>query len=437
MSDPILLPEFPLGTEFEDFIAAHLQCDGLYVERNLIERDVEEVLELDIITTSYKDIIPNVKLYEIKSGGWGFSEIFKIKGWLSYTNIEEGFLVIKEVKKNNDFYSSKAAELGVKLIVVGEKKEKEDALSLIADHSCISEIDISAWRYAFWLERELIKYLKTLKKNSPTVAGFNIVDKYYQCIKGGIFFLSNTSERLDKLYDLYKLYPNISGRCGNEMIGGDFNDEKSVIPKKVFEATFYNCERNLIQVSTLVEYISRLTILKNAVDFYLFEKAGDIRGDKIVFQIGDQKLSMLSFLPQSFRVGIDDLSKHKYFRNYPIFWQWFIYIFGGLIIEDYKESEYRLLSEKTGIPIDEIDNALNVFDVLFPTEGGWFTKTSNSNIKLLKAFPMPFRGIGVNYRREIYLGEDGKYNQLKLTGKYTLKDIVKWNNLAYQILESG
>jgi hypothetical protein len=73
----IELPAQPKEKEFEEYIAGFLQCAGVYIERNIVERDVKEVLELDIITTNYDQCPPDVRLIEIKSGGWGFSDISK------------------------------------------------------------------------------------------------------------------------------------------------------------------------------------------------------------------------------------------------------------------------------------------------------------------------------------------------------------------------
>ena len=50
---------------------------------------------------------------------------------------------------------------------------------------------------------------------------------------------------------------------------------------------------------------------------------------------------------------------------------------------------------------------------------------------------MPFRGVGANYRREKYFGEDGEYSDFHVSGKYTISDIGEWNDLAYRILDSA
>ena len=113
-----------------------------------------------------------------------------------------------------------------------------------------------------------------------------------------------------------------------------------------------------------------------------------------------------------------------------------MWLFGGFILKDYKEKEYEVLSQKTGIPIEEISNALKAYQILFPRDDGWFMDLSPaSNIKMMKIFSVPFMGVGANYRRLIYT-ESGKFEDLELTGMHTLNDLIKWNNLTVKVLQN-
>jgi hypothetical protein len=119
-SGAVELPAHPKDKEFEEYIAAYLQCAGFYIERNIVERDIKEVLELDVITSDYGQTQPDMRLVEIKSGGWGFPEIFKVFGWLKYLEIERGALVVKEVKETPEtqkFYVDKAKTVNIDLVI--------------------------------------------------------------------------------------------------------------------------------------------------------------------------------------------------------------------------------------------------------------------------------------------------------------------------------
>jgi hypothetical protein len=146
---------------------------------------------------------------------------------------------------------------------------------------------------------------------------------------------------------------------------------------------------------------------------------------------------LLELLPISFKSGLEELESHKYFYKYPIFWEWFMWVFGGFILKDYEEKEYEILSQKSGIPVEEIANAFDSYQILFPQEDGWFIDLSpKSYIKFIKMFPVPFSGIGANYRRLIYT-DSKNFKDLNLSGRHTLNDLIKWNNLTVKVLENG
>jgi len=188
----------------------------------------------------------------------------------------------------------------------------------------------------------------------------------------------------------------------------------------MYQRTYYKCEFTPIQISTFVEHKARLMVLKSAVDYILYGKHGllkkiesrkfsvDIKGFKLDFDTWE-------LIPESFRKALDKISDDEYLHKYPVFWQWFLWIFGGFIIKSAKDLEFELLSEKTGIPIDEIPRALEVYKLLFPLNdgGSWFLRVpgySSGNISLLKFSSVPFMGLGAFYRVYSYLGDFDKWD---------------------------
>ena len=433
----VSLPDLPKGKEFEEYISAFFQSDGYYIERNIIEREAEEVLELDIVTTDYCSSPPEIKLLEVKTGDWGFPDLFKVRGWMDYLNISKGVFIASKVRENSDFFKKKAKGLNIDLVVISNLSESKDALSELMNNTTIEDIDISTWRYSYWVERNLLKHLNHKKKSHPNKKCFKALDDYYFEVTSGVFFTENIVKKVCKLYSTFQKFPHISAKCGNELIGNTFDGEYDTLPEKIYNDTYYKCSYNDIQISTFIEHRARLAILKSAIDYKLYKEAGIENKIKDIplLMISDSVLqSLLDLLPSSFKEGLDMISKHKYFHRYPIFWQWFMWIFGGFILKDYEEKEYKTLSQKTGIPIDEIPNALESYQILFPRNDGWFMDLPTSNIKLMKMFPVPFMGIGANYRRLIYT-ESQEFKDLKLTGMYTLDDLIKWNNLTVEVLE--
>jgi hypothetical protein len=428
------LPAHPTEKEFEEYIAAYLQCAGFYVERNIVERDVTEVLELDIITTDYDASPPNVRLVEIKSGGWGFPDVFKVYGWLRYLGIPSGALVVKKAKgaaSEHGFYVEKAKTLQIDLAAVDPLDKAGAALSDLLDGKSVDSTDQSLWRFSYWTERNIVKRLIGKKKTVQNVRRFHAMDEYLFAVSSGVFFTQGAVNRADQLYTAFKKYPRISAKSAHEEMGNDFDDDVDTIDNSIFKSTFYECEYTDIQISLYIEHRARLVILKNAIDHLLYEKAGE--GAKAGART--EKVFGMDFpsAPKSFLNGLEEVATHKYFHRYPVFWQWFMWLFGGFILLDYEEKEYEKLSARTGIPSDEIPLALSSYDILFPHTEGWFRDEPKSNIRVMKMFPVPFMGVGANLRKRLYT-EEGKYESLELTGQYTMGDLKKWNNLCVDVL---
>lgn len=429
----VTLPELPKGKEFEEFISAYFQSSGLYVERNIVDKGLEEVLELDIITTDYNKTPPSIKLHEIKSGGWGFPDIFKLRGWIDYLKIPSALLVTNNSKDNIEFIKEKAKSLSVELATVEKLENTASALYDFYPSETINEEDVSTWRFSYWVERKLLHLLNQKKKAHKDRKSYRAIEQYYHDVSSGIFFTENIANRVEMLYDSFRKHPRLSAKCANELVGGSFDDDPAVVAKKIFSDTYYDCKINDIQISTFVEHRARLALLKSAVDFKLYEKAGVTSKTESYLEFLGVKIPSLNFLPHTFSTGLSQISEHKYFHRYPVFWQWFLYYFGGFILKDYQEQEYKLLSEKTGIPVDEIPNAFSAYQILFPLEVGWMMDLPKSNISCLRMFSVPFMGIGANVRRVSYT-ETGSYKDLKLTGLHTTNDLIKWNNLIVELL---
>ena len=426
------LPDLPKGKEFEEYISACFQCAGYYVARNIIERqENEEILELDIVATAYEKAQLKNLIIEAKAGYWGFSDIFKIKGWLDYLGYSDGLLITNSKKENATFYEDKAKEIGIRLFQITDLSKEPAILKEIIPNCLLNKADYQMWRFSYWLERKLLSDLKRWKKkfSGTEKRCYKQLDEYYFLLNSGIFFTKSIPERVRKLYETFELFPRISARCGNEMIGKSFDEDVEQLPREIYSATYYDCEYNVVQVSAFIEHRARLALLKSATDYILErEKRGNKNFDK------KNEKQLLSFLPQSFINGIKELSKHKYFYKYPVFWQWFMWLMGGFILLDYESQEYDILSDKSGIPVNEILNALRSYEILFPQEKGWFIDLTESNIKVLKVFPLPFSGVGANFRRVIYTRSQ-KFEDLNISGKHTLSDLIKWNNLSVEVLE--
>lgn len=429
------ISNLPEGKEFEEFISAIFQCCGFYVERNVIEREEkEEILELDLVATGIDEEKSRSLIIEVKSGGWGFRDIFKIKGMIDYLGYLSGLLITIRPKERLQFYNDKATEIGIILIQIEDVSTAPQIIKKAIQCDVFLEEDFPIWRYSHWVERNLLRDLKyNKKKHYPDRISLQKLDEYYFLLNSGIFFTESIVQRVHKLYKAFENYPHISAKCGNEILGNSFDDEIDKLPSDIYNSTYYTCLYNIIQISTFIEHKARLALLKSAVDYLLTRRKKEEREKRGFGKDFEKQLQ--EELPDTFIEGMETLETHKYFYRYPIFWQWFMWIFGGFILMDYEEKEYETLSKKTGIPKEEISNALESYQILFPQkEDGWFMNLSpNSNINVMKMFPVPFMGIGANYRLLLYT-ETMNFDDLNVSGSYTLKDLKKWNSLTSQVL---
>jgi hypothetical protein len=126
------------------------------------------------------------------------------------------------------------------------------------------------------------------------------------------------------------------------------------------------------------------------------------------------------------------LKAHKYFKRYPVFWQAFLWGFGGFYLDDRKDQEFQWLAEHTGVPVDEIPHALTAFDLLFPTGSSWLTPVRHSQCVIVKMVPTPIQGLGA-YHRELRYGVKS-YAELGYTDM-TARDLSKWHNKGYELLK--
>jgi hypothetical protein len=437
----IELPALPSHDEFEDYTAALLRLGKYYVERNLAFRDIEEILELDIVLTNYDSEQPDLQVVEVKSGDWGFPDLFKVYGWMKFLEISKGLFVAKRDKENKEFIQKVAREMNIDLFVIPDISDIQGILAKVLPAIPMGDLvkmDLSIWRFAYWLERCMIKHLWFKKKTNLQLNCYSALCNYYQQVNSGIFFIENIVERVDKLYSTFmNEYPHITAKTAHELVGDDFEDEYDDIPRKTYRDTFFKCEYTDIQISMFIEHRARLAILKSAVDYMLYKNAGVSARTQDITKKGilGFEYSLMKTLPETFRKGLEELSSHEYFSKYPLFWQWFLWVFGGFILRDYKEQEYIILSEKTGIPEDEIDNAFNCYQILFPLDDGWFLEYPESMVRHIKMFPVPFMGVGANYRLWLYCEDEKRdYTNLKTSGRHTVNDLVKWNNLLVEVL---
>lgn len=439
----ISLPDLPKDEYYEDFVAALLCAGGYYIEKRIDLREPTNILELDVVTSKYYSDYVEKTLSEIKSAGWGISDVFKVRGWLDFLKLSKAsFVCLNTNKKDFRQMQKVAKDLNIELLNIKIEKKNiqiDDLLKVynieISDKN-LYNCAVSCIRVALCCERNMVyKYLKPLAKDPNALLSYRRTNEFLDKVCDHSFFQNNVYCRIKEVFEAFICFRNLTARMDTEKLKGEYpNTDKVSLSNESYDTLYYTCPavKSPLHVALYAELMCRITMLQLCIEESFRDK--ELQGLKKMIE----RIS----LPNNIRDGIVTLqSSHKYYYLYSHFWQIFIYVFGGFILEEKRNEEYKMLSELTKIPIDEIPNALIAFDILFPLEpnNSWFLLT-NSNIRLLKFIPPQLCGVGANFRRIIYRQDDKNVTyddleqQCNFSSSYTLQDLIKYNNLLIEYL---
>ena len=394
------LPEIPRGTELEDYVAALLQGTGYFVEKSIIEREQKEILELDIVATRYPSGVPHRQLFEVKSRDWGFADIFKLLGWKTYLGpdtVNEACFIATRIGEQTtiDLMEERFGKFNIDLVAVPDHLSLATALQeqgLIPHQP--NEIDHALYRYSFWLERKILKSVKTFRTSRNNLEGPFALAEYLDLINNGTFFIGDLQSRLSALYQAYQQHPKLSMGIAGELDGWSYNPHVMSTGESWKRALSYG-EVPEVQAAFYCEHRARLAILKGAVDYVCLERAGGLPPQPRL-QPGESRVEPLE-LPDSFYSAVSTLRSIDEPDKVPVLWQSLLWKWGGFFLTEHLDEERTALAEEVGMPLGSLDKGLRVYEELFPYSNGWWTDLPGTRI--LKLFPAPFRGIGAQMRR--------------------------------------
>lgn len=443
----LVLPSIPKDSYYEDYVAAILNAGGYYLDRSVHRtKDGLELLELDIVATKFTSENTRSKIIEVKSGGWGIKDLFKVNGWLNYLGKNQAAFIYQKVSENKDEAIMQEVAKEFKIDLLNSILTPDNTI----DDSAILErfqIDLQnvpkpvlyAFRYSYDLERVMLDFIRKFIKENPQYLTPNIVYGYFRQLTDGSFFIYDPIERLHFLTDLSKEHRNIACMLDKELKGnGVLSPDECVNFDKWFEIENpKDMQQRPVDVALYVQLLNRLYVLKSIVEYLLMPaKEGQTEMERFM-----ERLNYMS-LNYNITYGIETLKSHPQYYLYPYFYQVFFYVFGGFFTVAKKEEEYRLLSDLTGLSVGDIDKALVFWDELFPLQNSWIYEMNNKGIEFMKFVPSPLRGIGVNFRRHLYAPEGVKdsealFENLKsIVGEKPYMDLMHWNNMAYAMLEA-
>lgn len=396
------LSKDPRGWELEDFIAAHFVSRGCYVETGVKEKNPVEILELDIVWTDYREEPQIRHPVEVKSGDWGLGDVFKFFGWTNYLNLEPGLFVYKVLNLRPD-QTIKHIEERTRIRMLHVTKPEDAEIHFrslgLPDPSWVDLPKI--WQYSFWAQRRLLQSLGKAIGQGVCIESAKSAKEYHQLINNAIFFLPDIQSRIGALLSAHFEHKELAATAAYEIETGKvvFRDPPRT---KTFQIAYFQGKHFPVQSCLYLAHRARLYVLKAVIDFWTALKRGEI--EKTIIKIGEHEIDLTaSELTSAISSGMNYLCTAKSFQMFPIFWQVFLWSWGGFLLKDRLDEEYACLSKETGVPVDEIPIALSAFDNLFPIPGGWFREPANDSRKVLILMPAAMRGIGA-FRRRLYKG---------------------------------
>jgi hypothetical protein len=397
------LPKDPKGLELEDFIAAHFISRGCYVETGVKERSPDEILELDLVWTDYRKEPQEQHPVEVKSGDWGLGDIFKFYGWTRYLGLVPGQFVHKQPagRVAPACLARITSRTQITLLHLPTIEEAEVHFKTLGLAEPAWEGLPEIWRFSFWAQRRLLKALVEAIRQQICPVSAKEAKNYYHLINDAVFFIPDVRERVGQLICAHLEHQELAASAAYERETGkcEFGYPPST---KTFKRAYFQGEHFPIQACLYLGHRARLYILKAVVDYWLARERGEITRSE--FKFGEMLIDITSGqLSTAMAAGAEELSKAHSFRMFPVFWQVFLWGWGGFLLKDRLDDEYADLAMETGVPVDEIPIALSAFDKLFPIAQGWFREPTGDSRRILILMPAALRGIGA-FRRMVRKG---------------------------------
>jgi len=441
------LPQIPKDCYYEDYVAAILNAGGYYLDRSVHRaEDGLDLLELDVVATKFESDHYEDTIVEIKSGGWGIKDLFKVSGWLNYLSYKKAAFIYQIAPDKKDEATMQVVAQDMRIDLLSNPLQPDGKIDDTAilksfgiDITHFPKHAIRALRYSYDLERVMLDYIHDYSTQNEQYQTPQKVYQYFRKLIDESFFIKDPLKRLRFLTDLAMNHRNIACILDNELKGkGVLTADQCTLFDNLFEIenpSVMQCRP--VDAALFVQLLNRLLVLKGITEYILTpEPEASTWYEKLVANLSynDQNSNIIH--------AIEATRLHPHFYLYPYFFQIFFYAYGGFFMMDRKEEEYQTLSEMTGVPVGEIDLALSFWDTLYPKSTSWMTTINHGGLYYMQFVPVPLRGIGVNYRRHHYASDDIKEpgelfkNLRSLVTQYCYNDMIHWNNAAYIMLKT-
>jgi len=204
------LSDNPDELELEDFVAAHLQSRGVFVETGVTARDPQDILELDIVWTDYRDPKFIRHAVEVKSGKWQLGDLFKFFGWTRYLSLPSGQFACRRLPErlNVDVVKRICDRMDIELLYI-------DDLHNVTAHFTSLQLPEppldwlpGLWRFSYWARRRLMTLLTAAIQHQTCPESAKAAKDYAKLVNDAIFFEPDVRARVALLFEAHQKHLN-------------------------------------------------------------------------------------------------------------------------------------------------------------------------------------------------------------------------------------
>jgi len=430
------LSKDPKHWELEHMVAAHFTSRGCFVEQGVTLRDPDDVSDIDVVWTDYRSAPLDRRPVEVKSGEWGIGDLLKFYGWTRFLGLAPGQFAHREEprrEKDKAVIARLGAKTGIELLHVA--KDAKDVSAQFASWGLPEPAQAylpGLWRFSYWARKRLFDALQQGIKRGICPKSGEQAKEYRRLVNDAVFFEPDVRSRFGSLISAHFQHRMLAKTAAAETEGqgANFDDPPST---ETFKRALYYGHHLPVQACFYLTHRARLYVLKTAVDYWAAREAGQLPRKTVI--IGGTEFAWSDAeLTRAFSAAVENLCGYSWFPLLPVFWQTFLWAWGGFLLRDRLDQEYAALSAQTGIPEEAIPTALTAFDRFFPIAeaGGWFRDVTGEQRRTLKQMPAAMRGIGAHQRRLLFGVE--QYSELGFTD-WTTNRLTTDNNTVVRLLE--
>jgi hypothetical protein len=363
------------GADLERAVAAILHASGWFLLRGATD-ETFQAFELDVLGYRFDWGVESSVVVESKGGKSGFNHLWKLVGLKTHLGIQRGVLLADEDEPLHDLKRKMARQHEVAVIANDPAYIAEQLLAAGVIGEEPDPNILYAWLRCLRVEDAFIKILydKELWRQYETI---KVAKQQLQELTSKAWLEPDPWRQAARLYTLYAREEKIARAMAREM------DPSA----EAFRQALYYGALPEVQACFYLEHRKRLAVAFAATRCAVL-KEYESRWEDMA--------------PASFRAMVARIRDEEAWYL-PTVLQVYFLGFGAMLCLDAIDRELEEIGKQALCTPAEARHALELFEELFPTVGGWFYE--GYELSRLKLVPLALRG-ATTWMREAIYGHD-------------------------------